>query len=456
LPGPIRFRRCSRPTRRRSSEDAHVVPVIVVAGGDRRAVQPAARLEAVIACALLVLFTGVHLPLLFGAWPETGVTGIESVERVEALRLASLPLYAVTGALAVWHLRLIVERARAARWICLLTVLAIASTAWSISPEDTLRRSAALVMTILFALYLAARFDHPAQLRLLGIALTIAVMLGLAAAVVWPEVAIMHEQHPGALRGLFTNKNAFGHMAALDVIVLIACWVAEPNRRGTIGIAMSTALVALLLSESLAAALTVVAAAVAGLIVAGLRPHRGGSAHAAMLASVVILAMVVVAIVISWNLLALVERDPTLTGRTTLWAETWEFIRERPMLGYGYGAFWSEASDPVAKLDQALGWLVPSAHNGYIDLWLQLGLLGISLFVVAVLEAVLRFAYRVRLGEAAGVYATVLIGSGLLCRELAESSLLGQNDFEWLVLVMVLSSVDRIRQGRRPTSLTSD
>ncbi len=416
--------------------------MIVVAGGDRRAVQSAAGLEAVVACTLLVLFTGVHLPLLFGAWPETGVAGIESAERIEALRLASLPLYAVIGALAIWRVRLILERARAVRWICLLTVLAIASTAWSISPEDTLRRSAALVMTILFALYLAARFDHLAQLRLLGIALTIAVALGLAAAVVWPEVAVMHEEHAGALRGLFTNKNAFGHMAALDVIVLTACLVAEPNRRGATRISMSTALVALVLSRSLTAALTVVAATIAGLIVAGLRPRRGSSADAAMLVGVVVLAMATVAIGISW----LYWRDPTLTGRTMLWGKSWEFIKERPILGYGYGAFWSEASGLMAILQQAVDWPAPNAHNGYIDLWLQLGLLGLCLFVAGILEALLRLARGLRLGDAVGVYATVLLGSGLLCRDLAESSLLGQNDFGWLVLVMVLASVYRIRR----------
>jgi exopolysaccharide production protein ExoQ len=416
--------------------------VIVVAGSDSGAVQSAVGPEAVVACILLVLFTGVHLPLLFGAWPETGVTGIESVEQVEALRLASLPLYGVIGALAVWRLRLILERARAARWICLLTVLAIASTAWSISPEDTLRRSAALVMTILFALYLAARFDHPAQLRLLGIALTIAVMLGLAAAVVWPEVAVMHEEHAGALRGLFTDKNTFGHVAALDVIVLTACLVAEPNRRGTIGIAMSAALAALVLSESLTAALTVVAAAVAGLIVAGLRPHRGSSARAVMLVGIILLVMTVVAIVTSW----LFGRDPTLTGRTMIWDQSWEFIKERPFLGYGYGAFWSEASGPMAILQQAVGWPAPNAHNGYVDLWLQLGLLGLALFAATVLQALWWFMKRIRFGEAVGVYATALIGSGLLCHDLAETTILRQNEFGWLVLITVIISVDRIPQ----------
>jgi exopolysaccharide production protein ExoQ len=215
---------------------------------------------------------------------------------------------------------------------------------------------------------------------------------------------------------------------------------------------MSAALVALMLSRSLTGAMTVVAAVMAGLIVAGLRPRRGSSADAAMLVGVVVLAMAVVAIGISW----LYWRDPTLTGRTMIWDESWKFIKERPILGYGYGAFWNEASGPMAILQQAIGWPAPNAHNGYVDLWLQLGLLGICLFAAALLQALWPLLKRIRFGDGAGVYATALIGSGLLCRELAESSLLGQNDFGWLVLVMVLSSVDRIQQRRRPVTLASN
>jgi len=399
-------------------------------------------------CVLLVLFTGVHLPLLFGEWPETGAAGIESAERIQALRLASLPLYALIGTLAVFRVRLILERAQAARWICLLTILAVASAAWSISPEDTLRRAVALVMTTLFALYLAARFDHLSQLRLFGTALSIVVTSGLAAAVVWPEMAIMHEQHAGALRGLFTNKNAFGNLAALAAMVLAAWLAAEPNRWGAIGIAIAAALVALVLSTSLTAALMLVTAGMAGLVVAGLRPHYGSPEHAALRGSMIGLAITVMVIVTSWQLSTVVGRDTTLTGRTMLWAESWQFIRQRPFLGYGYGAFWSEASGPMASLQHAVGWPAPNAHNGYIDLGLQLGLLGVCLFAVAALQAFVRLAHRLRLGDRAGVYATALIGSGLLFRALGESSLLSQNDIGWLLLVMVLASTDRIHQRR--------
>ncbi|WP_049558612.1 O-antigen ligase family protein, partial [Limnoraphis robusta] len=76
------------------------------------------------------------------------------------------------------------------------------------------------------------------------------------------------------------------------------------------------------------------------------------------------------------ELLGLIGKDPSLTGRTDLWAWAREMIDKRPWLGYGYTAFWQGLDGGSAYIIRAARWPVPYSHNGILDLWLDIGLLG--------------------------------------------------------------------------------
>lgn len=74
--------------------------------------------------------------------------------------------------------------------------------------------------------------------------------------------------------------------------------------------------------------------------------------------------------------------DPTLTSRTYIWEFTSDMIAQKPWLGYGFGAFWSTGVDSVS-FREAPGFIkkLNHAHNGYIDILLQIGWLGFALFL---------------------------------------------------------------------------
>ncbi len=64
----------------------------------------------------------------------------------------------------------------------------------------------------------------------------------------------------------------------------------------------------------------------------------------------------------------------SLSNRAPLWEELFQSVEERPILGRGYEAFWTPERVGKISLDQ--GWVVPHAHNTYLDQWLSLGLVG--------------------------------------------------------------------------------
>jgi O-antigen ligase len=82
---------------------------------------------------------------------------------------------------------------------------------------------------------------------------------------------------------------------------------------------------------------------------------------------------------------ALSGKDTTFTGRTEIWAIVSEHIRARPLLGSGYGAFWTAIATPGTEswvFVQRMGSFYPgSAHNGYLEVQNDLGWAGLALLL---------------------------------------------------------------------------
>lgn len=77
----------------------------------------------------------------------------------------------------------------------------------------------------------------------------------------------------------------------------------------------------------------------------------------------------------------LITGDPTFTGRTVLWQFAVENIAQRPLFGYGFQAFW-QVGDVSPAWEGVRGFLqlTPHAHEGYLDLLLQGGVVALGLF----------------------------------------------------------------------------
>lgn len=74
-------------------------------------------------------------------------------------------------------------------------------------------------------------------------------------------------------------------------------------------------------------------------------------------------------------------RDPTLTGRTELWAQVLQMNRN-PILGVGFESFWL---GPRLEQIWSIYWWHPNqAHNGYIEIFLNLGGAGIAFLGLAI------------------------------------------------------------------------
>jgi O-antigen ligase len=84
-------------------------------------------------------------------------------------------------------------------------------------------------------------------------------------------------------------------------------------------------------------------------------------------------------------------KDTTLSGRVDIWDFVWNDIQKQPVLGYGFATYWIMGSARIEIFASYFeGFMVNSAHNGYLEIILQLGVVGFILFLFPVIAYIYR------------------------------------------------------------------
>lgn len=344
---------------------------------------------------VLLLSTGALLPLLGQESESTNPA------QGDALTQATwFGVYGITSLLIITRWKQFARVAMRDKFLLCLVGIALLSVVWSAAPEVTVRRSAALLGTTLLGAYLATRYDLEELMRLLAWTLGIAAILSLVFALALPSYGVVHTSTADYFeggegwKGIYGVKNALGAAMALGAVVFLLLVLGKPKRRWVLWTCFGLSVGILLSSNS-------VTALVSFLVVLALLPlYKALRWQYTLTVPFLILALLIGGTSAAWlldnleSVLVALGRDATLTGRTEIWPVVLDSVWQRPWLGYGYGGFWLGWAGESAHLwlrTTALFWPDPvgpeHAHNGFLDLWLNLGLLGVSVFALSTLKA---------------------------------------------------------------------
>jgi exopolysaccharide production protein ExoQ len=273
--------------------------------------------------------------------------------------------------------------------------LSLASTLWSVDSFVTLKNSIELIGTATVAFYVVASLRLVEFLNVLAVFFGASGLASLALIFVSPGRARMF-WGSGAWEGIYEEKNALGAAMALAIIVFLTLIL----RRGTkykllaaAGLVLSLTL--LLGSNSATALLDCIVVVAIGLVaLACVSPSFGGvSRIAAFLGAALGVAG---AVVVGFDRDAVYEalgRTQGLSGRVDFWPYLNDAVNARPILGYGYGAFFRS---PVSKdylsyyVVEAGGWTPYHAHDSFLQTCLDTGYAGLAALVVAILVSLFR------------------------------------------------------------------
>ena len=344
---------------------------------------------------------GLLLPLLYfaldGVSPfVNGASALRAVATSSAGgvlvdRLNNVLIFGGCMLFAVRHHGVTFRLAREVKLVVLFPVLALLLFPVSQQPTRTLSSGVVLLGGVLLMIYVQARYRLDDILEILLLLGGSTMLASVVFALALPQYGLdLMGGHSTAWKGIFSAKNYLGNMA-LFFLTGAVCYRPRTQWLGRIRLLqIFLCLVCVAFSRAATAyLLTAVYLAYAASLHL-LRGLRKKDYFVACILFFVAFGLVIALIVARPDFLfALLEKDVTLTGRTEIWDAVLDSIAKRPLLGYGYQAFWLGFQGESYRIILAVTWALGQAQNGFLDVLLEMGLAGL----VPVL-LILFFAFR--------------------------------------------------------------
>jgi len=359
-------------------------------------------------------------------------------------------LAAVLGALILMALSYLARQDEIA-WRSLLPISllgflgwSLASLVWSGYKWATLGGLAYVLAFTLIALFVAISRDTIQIVRAFGDVLR--VVLGLSLGIeVFSGILI---DHPlpflgvhgalgtlGPISGIEPSRDELGLVALIGAISFATEYRTRSVPRLTSVLSLVLAGLCIVLTQSPVIAFAAVVVAIAAVAIYSLRRVRAERRRAWQF---VVLAIAIVGIALTGILrvpiIRLFNATGTLDYRVDLWRQVITLIGVNPLQGWGWIGAWRTSIFPFSALSATPARPADSALNAFLDVWLQLGVIGVILFIGMIGLAFTR-SWLLAGSRRSVVYAwpaATLVA--LILVSLAESSILFE--FGWMTFVI--------------------
>ena len=367
----------------------------------------AARLEPYFALFGLLLCTGI---------PEAfAPSGFRPLKHVFYLAVIGLLL-------ARWRASSNVAARDWGLWLFIAFLLS--SALWSEEPAWAFKRAAVMAQTTAFGLYLASRFSVGEQLRVFSTVAVIAILVFAASALLDPVESFSTPGYDFAFHGPLSHKNEVARLMALAIPALLLR--TGGGRRWAMWLALAGAVLFLGLSNSIGGVLA------AAMLCSVIALHRFARSAGAWVVVVPPLAVLLGSLAAAGGLLdgilGALGKDPTLSSRTEIWSQSMQLVLERPLLGQSIASFWQQG------IVEATGMWFPNAHNGYLQLAIELGLVGLSLFLFQLSTTLVRSLAWTQFRDRAAVWP-YCVAAFVLVYNLWEVATVQESSVLWVLYV---------------------
>jgi O-antigen ligase len=347
-----------------------------------------------------------------------------------AHQIGLLVVCLICSAFILKRLSIVVTSALEAGLVLALPVVALLSCAWSVDPRQSLISALTLLCFTLFAFYLSETFRPSEQLDLVMITGAVAVPVSILLALLVPRVGVAGT----AWRGIFAHKQQCGAVVTMFIITAVHWKPRTSIQRPLRAIYLVLCIVLLAMSQSRTGWLLAIIGLSLSLILWLLHKLARKDALFFSLAAIPCAAAgFYIFSLFAALILNGVGKDPTLSQRTIIWAAVWNAAALHPWLGYGYEAFWQGLAGASKDIVLIAGWDVSQAQSGYLDLWVQLGIVGIFCLLLLTIQALVNAvrSFRTTRHPRFVSWSIVVIVCNLIYN-------IGESDFVYLRLLWLL------------------
>jgi exopolysaccharide production protein ExoQ len=266
----------------------------------------------------------------------------------------------------------------------------VVSTMWSEFPELTIRRASHEFVEATALALLAACFSNARVM--LGIffrAFLIIVFLDLLSSAIFPESLTNI-----GFAGIHGHKNLAGQFFVVALpISLLGTLYKEISGNRLLGLFSLMSCLAMLVATQSKTSVGAIFFGLSLLLLARGLSRRDPAFRVSLLLFILLGLLCAVAVIISWGpneLLEMLIGDPTLTGRDQIWRYAFYKFDGSPVVGVGYGAIWQVGPQILLALKgMGLFFVFNEAHNGYLEIAAQLGMVGIACLLIFLITTLL-------------------------------------------------------------------
>lgn len=324
-----------------------------------------------------------------------------------------------------------------------LMLLAVASFKWSQQPELTLRDS---IMAMIYVLYLATMcwcYSWKKLIEGMWIALFGMTIVSILLYFGVPGVGRMAETHIGAMSGVWIEKNAAGQAGVFGAILALARIAISPKTFVSSMVSFFAFTLLLLLTTS-KTSLVAYLIGCAGFGWVFMMRRSLPIAMATLWSSIVIGGLA-----ISWvrgnvaEVLGLLGKSATFTGRSEIWQAVEISLARRPLLGHGFSGYWDEVvyGKTLAYVYDDLQFLPRHSHNSLIEMKLNLGLIGAGLMVGSIALYLVISLMKTR--KSHGAYFAIPFTAAAIIIGIFESVLANPSNFAGAAIILVAAKMTR-------------
>ena len=344
-------------------------------------------------------------------------------------------------------------------WILILfLIFSFSSLLWTVYFPATLYKLIFLLFSTIAGSYLAVRYRARGVISLLTWVGVIFAVLSVMVIEIIPLVGIMQNRpFVGSWVGIFWHRNHTGNLFAFFnmVALLRLLFDKEATSRQRLIFGLLYVLSAAMVFGSRSATGLIVFLFlhfVTGLTFVWLRFHQRFKPWHYYVLGGMLLAGFLIFITNTAFFFGLLGRTPNMTGRVPLWEDLFSTVYlQNPLLGYGYGALWMQKSFRILmQIRHSWPFQVYFADNGFFDILLNLGIVGLLLFLAVYIPLGVRSFKQAIQSKHWLAFFPLLTFLYILIGNLTYSFLLEVDQMVWLLLVTMVFLTTSPNNARIP------
>jgi O-antigen ligase len=359
------------------------------------------------------------------------------------------------------------------KWIVILFVYILLSIIWSNFPAISLRRGFRSAGALVMVLVVLTERDPLETIRVLLRRLyLIHIPLSIITIKYFRNIGVSYnwsgEEEDWV--GLTTDKNSLGQVATVSGVYwlwqILRDW---PMKKLTLGLPMLAMTMWLLRgSKNVHSSTAIVGFAICAAALLGLQLLKKRAAKARRIILIGTLAFTVLAPIVYFGfqlafdatpvqmVFSATGRNMTFTDRTYIWTDALNIAAKSPVLGVGIGAFWvGQLGNQIYPLPNwsrvTPSWRPTEGHNGYIDTYVELGIVGLTLLFIVIVLAFMGALKHLESDFQFGSLRLTLLLSIVLNNITETSFLKGTHDFWFLFLLAAINLPKALERNAKST-----